>query len=93
MTWGIVFYRHGGGQGLRLQVRLKIEHLPARPVGPNQVLADQGPLIPKPPLLGLQPSPTLPTSPQSSLTPSSNLFVAPAKTGQTLINLVQGGSL
>uniref|UniRef100_A0A8D0S5C6 Envelope glycoprotein n=1 Tax=Sus scrofa TaxID=9823 RepID=A0A8D0S5C6_PIG len=51
MSWGIVFYKYGGGAGSTLTIRLRVETGTEPPVavGPNKVLAEQGPPALEPP--------------------------------------------
>lgn len=41
-TWGIRWYHTGVDLGATFGIRLKVENSPGQPVGPNQVLPDQG---------------------------------------------------
>lgn len=88
MTWGIVFYRHGGEVGSCLLICLKIENPPAQPVGPNKVLPDQGPPTPI-----LPPKETHVSSGTSTPSPSPGPVTTPLalpSIGQRLLNLIQG---
>lgn len=42
-AWGLRFYQQGYDQGLIIRIRLKIEATSTTQVGPNRVLAEQGP--------------------------------------------------
>ena len=55
-TWGLRFYMSGWDNGFTFQIRLQIESPPTVSLGPDKVLAEQGPpkllgrrIIPKPP--------------------------------------------
>jgi hypothetical protein len=91
--WGLWYYITGTDPGFIFLVRLKIESPSSVAVGPNKVLTEQGPSLPKPPLPVLQPPLTLPTFLNSSLTTFSNLSAAPAKIGQILLILYREPSV
>nr|AAM29193.1 env protein [Porcine endogenous retrovirus B] len=103
MSWGIVFYKYGGGAGSTLTIRLRIETGTEPPVavGPDKVLAEQGPPalepphnLPVPQLTSLRPDITQPPSNGTTgLIPTNtprNSPGVPVKTGQRLFSLIQG---
>ena len=49
--WGLWYYITGTDPGFIFLVRLKIESPSSVAVGPNKVLTEQGPSLPKPPSL------------------------------------------
>ena len=82
LMWGLRLYQEGYDNGVVFTLRLKVETLPAIPVGPNAVLPDQ---------------PRLPTpAPKRTLTISAVPVFAPSpltsfsSNGQRLLNLVEG---
>lgn len=90
LTWGLVFYNHGGGAGSNFLVCLKVESPSPQPIGPNRVLPEQRLPAPVPapalaPAAPPKPSTRAPpkSPPPSTSPPSSN-------TGQRLFNLIQG---
>lgn len=64
MSWGIIFWEHGGGTGSILIIRLSVKNTPTVPVGPNTVLGPQRPPRPRP-----TPSPTKPPTPVPPTSP------------------------
>lgn len=85
-TWGFRWYMHGTDHGVTFKIQLKIKSAEGSPVGPNQVLPDQGPPQPKSrPQGALDPTPF----PGTPVPPNMTLKALPP-TGQRLLNLVQG---
>nr|XP_045016608.1 TIMELESS-interacting protein isoform X1 [Jaculus jaculus]XP_045016609.1 TIMELESS-interacting protein isoform X1 [Jaculus jaculus]XP_045016611.1 TIMELESS-interacting protein isoform X1 [Jaculus jaculus] len=94
--WGLRLYMSGRDAGLLMTIRLKIESCTSLPIGPNPVLAEQGPLAPLPPHLQKPvPGPTtvnvVPEPPSISTGAHKGMHhQPPVETGQRLFNLVQG---
>lgn len=92
-TWGLRFYTNGS-PGVQLTIRLKVTSLPAVAVGPDSVLAEQGPpkQVRPPPRQELPPS--LPPAVRESAitTPGTSTSPIPS-TGDRLFGLIQGAFL
>lgn len=96
-TWGLRFYVTGH-PGVQLTIRLKVTNLPAVAIGPDPVLAKQGP--PNKPL-PLPPRKAPPASPPPATTGLAftalgkpvALSTPPPTTGDRLFGLVQGAFL
>lgn len=92
--WGLRLYREGEDPGLIFAIKLRIENPLTVSIGPNRVLAGQGPPVESPVLI---PAPTtmtttVVTSEGSEPTWGFKTSAAPPEpsTGQRLINLVVG---
>lgn len=90
-AWGLRFYQQGYDQGLIIRIRLKIEATSTTQVGPNRVLAEQGPPVEVPPLSKV--IAPLTVAKRSLTTVANDPYASTLytlQTGQRLLNLVQG---
>nr|WBM84729.1 MAG: envelope protein [Hervey pteropid gammaretrovirus] len=90
-TWGLRLYRTGH-PGVQLTIRLKVTSGPTIVIGPDSVLAEQGPPRRPSSPLWLYPSPS-PADNRTALTGHTTPNPPPPTTGDRLFSLVQGAFL